>query len=75
VVKITLLTKYTTYISIIYPMPNIYVLKFHVSVLQGCWAEVQSDEEQQRMAKTNVMLLYDCGVFGAFVDLLNIEIE
>ncbi|KAF4523407.1 hypothetical protein B566_EDAN007878 [Ephemera danica] len=35
----------------------------------------QSDEEQQQMAKSNVMLLYDCGVFGAFVDLLNIEIE
>ncbi|XP_059489692.1 striatin-interacting protein 1 [Neocloeon triangulifer] len=44
-------------------------------IAQGCWAEVQSDEEQQIMARDNVMLLYDCGVFLAFVDLLNIEIE
>ena len=41
---------------------------------QGCWAEVQSDKEQQEWTKTNVMLLYEAGVFGAFVELLNIEI-
>ncbi|XP_065348182.1 striatin-interacting protein 1 homolog [Cloeon dipterum] len=44
-------------------------------IAQGCWAEVQSDEEQLNNARDNVMLLYDCGVFLAFVDLLNIEIE
>lgn len=42
---------------------------------QGCWAEVQSDKEQQDWTKTNVMLLYEAGVFPAFVELLNIEIE
>ncbi|XP_062549116.1 striatin-interacting protein 1 isoform X2 [Armigeres subalbatus] len=42
---------------------------------QGCWAEVQCDQEQQVIARKNVMLLYDAGVFGAFVELLNLEID
>ncbi|XP_033223695.1 striatin-interacting protein 1 isoform X2 [Belonocnema kinseyi] len=42
---------------------------------QGCWAEVQSDKEQQEWSRTNVMLLYETGTFAAFVELLNIEIE
>lgn len=42
---------------------------------QGCWAEVQSDKEQQDWARMNVMLLYEAGIFPAFVELLNIEIE
>ncbi|XP_055594022.1 striatin-interacting protein 1 homolog isoform X2 [Uranotaenia lowii] len=42
---------------------------------QGCWAEVQCDQEQQTIARRNVMLLYDAGVFGAFVELLNLEID
>lgn len=42
---------------------------------QGCWAEVQCDQEQQVIARRNVMLLYDAGVFGAFVELLNLEID
>ncbi|XP_076759867.1 striatin interacting protein isoform X1 [Xylocopa sonorina] len=41
---------------------------------QGCWAEVQSDAEQREWTRTNVMLLYEAGVFPAFVELLNIEI-
>lgn len=41
---------------------------------QGCWAEVQSDEEQREWTRTNVMLLYEAGIFPAFVELLNIEI-
>uniref|UniRef100_A0A2M4BCH2 Uncharacterized protein n=1 Tax=Anopheles marajoara TaxID=58244 RepID=A0A2M4BCH2_9DIPT len=42
---------------------------------QGCWAEVQSDQEQQAWARKNVMMLYRNGVFGAFVELLNLEID
>lgn len=42
---------------------------------QGSWEEVQSDKEQQDWTRTNVMLLYEAGVFSAFVELLNIEIE
>ncbi|XP_053676051.1 striatin-interacting protein 1 homolog [Anopheles nili] len=42
---------------------------------QGCWAEVQSDQEQQMWARKNVMMLYEAGVFGAFVELLNLEID
>ncbi|XP_040166182.1 striatin-interacting protein 1 homolog isoform X2 [Anopheles arabiensis] len=42
---------------------------------QGCWVEVQSDQEQQMWARKNVMLLYSAGVFGAFVELLNLEID
>jgi hypothetical protein len=42
---------------------------------QGCWVEVQSDEEQQNLTRYNVMMLYRLGVFQAFVELLNLEIE
>jgi len=44
-------------------------------IAQGCWAEVQSDEEQLHWARNNVFLLYQCGVFHAFLELLNYEIE
>lgn len=42
---------------------------------QGCWVEVQSDEEQQKLTRYNVMILYRLGVFQSFVELLNLEIE
>lgn len=42
---------------------------------QGCWVEVQSDDEQQNLTRYNVMMLYRLGVFQAFVELLNLEIE
>ncbi|XP_055707630.1 striatin-interacting protein 1 homolog isoform X4 [Phlebotomus papatasi] len=42
---------------------------------QGCWAEVQSDNEQQQVARDNVMLLYELGIFTMFVELLSLEIE
>ncbi|KAL1140935.1 hypothetical protein AAG570_000863 [Ranatra chinensis] len=42
---------------------------------QGCWAEMQSDKEQMTCSKENVLMLYDLGVFHAFVELLNIEID
>ncbi|XP_014254831.1 striatin-interacting protein 1 homolog [Cimex lectularius] len=44
-------------------------------LVQGCWAEVQSDREQILNTRENVLLLYDEGVFHAFIELLNIEIE
>ncbi|XP_011308613.1 striatin-interacting protein 1 homolog [Fopius arisanus] len=44
-------------------------------LVQGCWAEMQSDKEQQDWTRTNVMMLYEAGIFSAFVELLNIEIE
>ncbi|XP_039288746.1 striatin-interacting protein 1 [Nilaparvata lugens] len=44
-------------------------------LLQGCWAEMQSDKEQQACTKENALLIYELGVFHTFVDLLNIEIE
>lgn len=42
---------------------------------QGCWAEVQSDQEQQLLTRQNVMLLYEIGVFVEIIELLNLEIE
>jgi hypothetical protein len=42
---------------------------------QGCWVEVQSDEEQQSLSRYNVMMLYRLGVFQAFIELLNLEVE
>ncbi|XP_030385935.1 striatin-interacting protein 1 homolog isoform X2 [Scaptodrosophila lebanonensis] len=42
---------------------------------QGCWAEVQSDEEQHQNTRENVIVLYQLGVFSSFIDLLNMEIE
>lgn len=42
---------------------------------QGCFAEVQSDHEQQQWTRTNVRMLYELGLFPAFVELLSYEIE
>ncbi|XP_065357206.1 striatin-interacting protein 1 homolog [Calliphora vicina] len=42
---------------------------------QGCWAEVQSDEEQHQNIRVNVIVLYELGIFSSFIDLLNMEIE
>lgn len=44
-------------------------------IAQGCWAEMQSDAEQQQWSTSNVMLLYEFDTFAAFSDQLNIEIE
>ncbi|KAJ8951417.1 hypothetical protein NQ318_006846 [Aromia moschata] len=44
-------------------------------IAQGCWAEMQSDAEQEQWTRNNSMLLYQLGVFNAFTDLLNIEFE
>ena len=42
---------------------------------QGCFAEVQSDHEQHQWTRANVKMLYELGLFTAFVELLNYEIE
>lgn len=44
-------------------------------IAQGCWSEVQSDSEQQHWMRSNVFLLYKCGIFHTFMELLNYEIE
>ncbi|XP_001945255.1 striatin-interacting protein 1 [Acyrthosiphon pisum] len=44
-------------------------------LLQGCWAECQSDKDQQTNAKENILFLYKFGVYNIFVNLLNMEIE
>lgn len=42
---------------------------------QGCWAEIQSDEEQIQNTRENIIVLYNLGVFSSFIDLLNMEID
>lgn len=45
---------------------------------QGCWGECYSeysDDEQYDTAVKNCIMLYKCGVFHAFIDLLNLEID
>lgn len=42
---------------------------------QGCWAEMQSDAEQQHWTRVNVMMLFEMGIFTTFIELLNLEIE
>ncbi|XP_019753616.1 striatin-interacting protein 1 isoform X1 [Dendroctonus ponderosae] len=42
---------------------------------QGCWAEVQSDTEQQHWTRINSMMLFRLGAFALFTELLNIEID
>uniref|UniRef100_A0A8D8SPD5 Striatin-interacting protein 1 n=1 Tax=Cacopsylla melanoneura TaxID=428564 RepID=A0A8D8SPD5_9HEMI len=42
---------------------------------QGCWGECQSDDEQYDSAVKNCIMLYKFGVFHAFIDLLNLEID
>ncbi|ODN03424.1 Striatin-interacting protein 1 [Orchesella cincta] len=44
-------------------------------VAQGCWSEVQSEQEQQQWTRYNVTLLLKNGIFQAVVDLLCLEIE
>ncbi len=44
-------------------------------VAQGCWLENQSDADCLRTCKENVMILRRNGVFGTFVELLNLEME
>lgn len=40
---------------------------------QGCWGEVQSDAEQRRWARVNVMLLYSAGTFSALVQAFDLQ--
>ncbi|VVC36533.1 Hypothetical protein CINCED_3A007437 [Cinara cedri] len=44
-------------------------------LLQGSWAECQSDRDQQMNSKENVLFLYKFGVYNIFVNLLNMEID
>lgn len=44
-------------------------------IAQGCWSEVQSDQEQQQWTRYNVSLLIKYGVFQAVVENLGLEIE
>ena len=44
-------------------------------VSSGNFAECELEEDQQRWSRHNVFLLYDCGAFTTFVELLNMEIE
>lgn len=55
---------------------QIHFLKTSLFVmLQGCFAEVQSDHEQQVWTRSNVMMMYQLGVFTAVVELLSLEME
>ncbi|ELU17163.1 hypothetical protein CAPTEDRAFT_164543 [Capitella teleta] len=42
---------------------------------QGCFGECSTEEEQQKWTQENVYLLYECGTFSAFCELLSMEIE
>lgn len=44
-------------------------------IAQGCWFELETVTDQNNWARTNSILLYNLGVFTAFVDLLNLEVE
>lgn len=44
-------------------------------LLQGCWAECQSDVEQHSCTKENVVLLYKYGVFSSFMELFFAEAD
>lgn len=44
-------------------------------LLQGCWAECQSDVEQHHFTKDNVILLYKYGVFTSFMELFFAEAD
>ena len=44
-------------------------------LFSGCWLECQSDAECLDQCRDNVTLLYKNGVFGSFVELLNLEME
>ena len=44
-------------------------------VAQGRWAEVHSGEQRRKLSSSNAMMLYRMDAFGAFVQLLNYEID
>ncbi|KAL1492319.1 hypothetical protein ABEB36_010580 [Hypothenemus hampei] len=44
-------------------------------IAQGCWAEAQSDHEQQHWSRVNTLQLFELGAFYNFVDLLNLEMN
>ncbi|XP_050313692.1 striatin-interacting protein 1 homolog isoform X2 [Anthonomus grandis grandis] len=44
-------------------------------IAQGCWAEVQSDTEQQHWSRVNSLQLFQLGAFESLLPLLNLEID
>lgn len=44
-------------------------------VLLGCFAECSTGDQQMQWARDNVFLLYECGTFSTFCELLSMEIE
>ena len=42
---------------------------------QGCFGECQNAEEQVNWTRENIYLLYECGTFSTFCELLSMEIE
>ena len=43
--------------------------------MQGCWGEVQSDQEQIEWCRKNCFLLLGSNAWSSCLQLLNIEIE
>lgn len=41
----------------------------------GVFVECETEEDQVKWARHNSFLLYECGAFTTFVELLNMEIE
>uniref|UniRef100_A0A6A7FTZ4 Striatin-interacting protein 1 n=1 Tax=Hirondellea gigas TaxID=1518452 RepID=A0A6A7FTZ4_9CRUS len=44
-------------------------------IAQGCWGEVQSDQEQMSWVRCNCFTLLQCNAWSSCLQLLNIEIE
>ncbi|CAB4058229.1 Striatin-interacting protein 1 homolog,Striatin-interacting protein 2,Striatin-interacting proteins 2,Striatin-interacting protein 1 [Lepeophtheirus salmonis] len=57
------------------PDERMKAIRAFLYLCQGCWLECQSDAECFQSIEENVVLLYDCGIFTAFVELLDMEIE
>uniref|UniRef100_T1JAT6 Far11/STRP N-terminal domain-containing protein n=1 Tax=Strigamia maritima TaxID=126957 RepID=T1JAT6_STRMM len=54
---------------------RIKALRSVLYLLQGVFAEVESEEEQQHWERTNVFLLYANGVFTICAELLSMEVK
>eukprot|EP00096_Caligus_rogercresseyi_P013607 TRINITY_DN6234_c0_g1_i1.p1 TRINITY_DN6234_c0_g1~~TRINITY_DN6234_c0_g1_i1.p1 ORF type:complete len:849 (+),score=265.67 TRINITY_DN6234_c0_g1_i1:27-2573(+) len=57
------------------PEERMRAIRAVLYLCQGVWLECQSDAECFQNMKENVNLLYDCGMFSAFIELLDMEIE
>lgn len=60
---------------VLFPLRTSNFHSYCFEFIAGIFAECELEEDQQRWSRHNVFLLYECGAFTTFLELLNLEIE